>query len=144
MEMTAFPRRAAIVSVAVVAAMSATVAPPARAGTYYGAIAYSGKGDSKGNPQGAGVVNAPTRDAADEAAISNCGQSDCKVLIDFSDCAVVVYTKTESGGHLYSAHGSTLQEAAEAAVAKAGSNATLDLHGCNKGFGSSSSTPTTS
>ena len=144
MEMTAFPRRAAIVSVAVVAAMSATVAPSARAATYYGAIAYSGKGDSKGNPQGAGVVNAPTKDAADDAAISNCGQSDCKVLIDFTDCAAVAFTKTESGGHIYSAHGSSLQEAEQAALAKAGSDATIDLHGCNKGFGSSSSTPTTS
>jgi hypothetical protein len=136
MEMTAFPRRAAAVSVAVVAAMSATVAPPARAATYYGAIAYSSKGDSKGNPQGGGVVNAPTKDAADTAAISNCGQSDCTVMIDFTDCAAVAFTKTESGGHLWSAHGSSLQEAEEAALAKAGSGATIDLHGCNKGYAS--------
>ena len=135
MEMTAFPRRAAVVTVAAVTMASfAAVTPAKAAGTYYGAIAYSGKSDSKGNPQGGGVVNAPSQDAADSAAISNCGVSDCKVLIDFTDCAAAAFTKTQSGGTIASAHGSSLEEAEQAALAKVGSGGSIDLHGCNKGF----------
>jgi Domain of unknown function (DUF4189) len=134
MEMTAFPRRAAVVTVAAVTAMTAAAVTPASAATYYGAIAYSGKGDSKGYPQGGGVVNAPTQEAADSAAITQCGQSDCKVLIDFSDCAAVAFTVTDSGGKLYSAHASTLKEAQAAALSKAGSSGEIDKYGCNKGY----------
>ncbi len=135
MEMTAFPRRAAVVTVAAVTMASFAAVTPARAaGTYYGAIAYSGKSDAKGNPQGGGVVNAPSQDAADSAAVSNCGQSDCKVLIDFTDCAAAAFVKTQSGGNIASAHGSTLEEAEQAALAKVGSGGSVDLHGCNKGF----------
>lgn len=136
MDMTALQRRVAVafVSAAAVAAIPAGLVPTAHAADGWGSIAYSKQADSKGNPVGAGVVNAPSKDAAESAAISNCGQSDCAVLIDFQDCAAVAKVTTSDGGSLYAQHASTLEAAVDAALSKAGTGATIDMQGCNKGY----------
>ncbi|OBF83603.1 hypothetical protein A5791_03170 [Mycobacterium sp. 852002-51163_SCH5372311] len=125
MEMRAFRRHAAVVvsSLAVVTAMSATLAPTARADDQHGAIAVSPAHRVYGR-----ALHASTKSAADAGAMSACGYSDCKVLVDFTNCGAVAENATMYMG----GYGNTLTEAELAAVRNlGGGSGTIVAWGCN-------------
>jgi hypothetical protein len=125
MEMSAFQRRAAVVvgSMAAAIAMTAALAPAARADDQWGAIAISDAHKVYGR-----ALHASTKPAAQAAATSTCGYSDCKVLTTFHQCGAVAENATAYAG----GSGSTLQAAEIDAVKNlGGGSGTIDAFGCN-------------
>lgn len=111
MAKAALHRRAAAVlaSFAAVVGLTAVVAPAAHAATYYGAIAYSGTTGSGGR-----AWDHPTRASANNAALSYCGYTDCKVLVSFTDCGAVA----ENGRSLQGGYGPNLAAAMNDAMSR--------------------------
>ncbi len=125
MELRAFQRRAtvAVGSMAAITAMSAVLAPAAGADGYVGGIAISDAHKVYGR-----ALYASTKSAAVAGAISACGQSDCKVLVTFTDCGAVAENATAYAGR----SGPTLTAAEVDAVNNlGGGSGTIDAWGCN-------------
>jgi serine/threonine-protein kinase len=85
-------RRSALIAVAL-SALGATLlaAPPARAAEY-GAIAWDRQTGKRG-----WSWNQPTQKRADEAALSECGASGCKVIIRAGSGMCAALASTEDG-----------------------------------------------
>lgn len=120
-----FPR-AAVVALTNVAAVTATLialAPAAQADGNYGAIAYSPSGQLFGRTK-----DAPSRAAAESAAMGACGKSDCKVLVSFSECGAVA--ENNAGDHA-GGYGSTLLAAEQDAMKRLGTAGWIGTWLCN-------------
>ena len=101
-------------------AVASTAIPAAYADVLHGAIAYSGNG-SWGR-----ALSYPTMAAADSTAVAACAQTDCKVLVDFTQCGAVAENATAYQG----GYGATLA-AAEADAMGRLPNSWIDVWGCN-------------
>ncbi|WP_205874154.1 DUF4189 domain-containing protein [Mycobacterium camsae] len=129
MGLTAFQARfpgGAVVALAGVAAVTTLLiapAPTARADGQYGAIAYSPSGQLFGRTK-----DAPSRAAAESAAMSACGKSDCKVLVSFSECGAVA--ENNAGDHA-GGYGSTLLAAERDAMTRLGTAGWIGTWLCN-------------
>jgi len=129
MGLTAFQARfpgAAAVVLTSAAAMTATLialAPAANADGNYGAIAYSPSGQLFGRTK-----DAPSRAAAESAAMGACGKSDCKVLVSFSECGAVA--ENNAGDHA-GGYGSTLLAAEQDAMRRLGTAGWIGTWLCN-------------
>lgn len=120
-----FPR-GAVVALAGVAAATTTLmtpAPAARADGQYGAIAYSPSGQLFGRTK-----DAPSRAAAESAAMGACGKPDCKVLVSFSECGAVA--ENNAGDHA-GGYGSTLLSAEQDAMRRLGTAGWIGTWLCN-------------
>ncbi|ORB83429.1 hypothetical protein B1987_05855 [Mycobacterium kansasii] len=125
MALTTFQRRAAV-SLANVIAVTATIlalAPAAEASNYVGAIAYSPTGKVFGR-----VKDAPSKAAAESAALSACGYSDCKVLVTFTDCGAIA--ENSRGDHA-GGYGPTLLAAEQDAAKNLGTSGWIGTWYCN-------------
>jgi hypothetical protein len=125
MALTAFQRRAvfAVANVAAVTAMIIAVAPEAGADSYVGAIAYSPSGKLFGRTK-----DAPSRAAAESAALGACGNSDCVVLVTFTECGAVA--ENSRGDHA-GGHGPTLAAAEQDAANTLGTAGWIGTWYCN-------------
>lgn len=129
MGLTAFQARftrAAVIALTSTAAVTATLlALPttARADGQYGAIAYSASGQLFGRTK-----DAPSRAAAESAAMGACGKSDCKVLVSFSECGAVA--ENNAGDHA-GGYGSTLLAAEQDAMKRLGTAGWIGTWLCN-------------
>ncbi len=109
MAQASFRRQAAAVvaSLASVVGMTLAVAPAANAASYWGAIAYSTSTGSGGR-----AWDHPTKQSANNMALSYCGYTDCQVLVSFTECgAVAENSNSRAGGY-----GPTLQLAMSEAL----------------------------
>ncbi|MET7768376.1 DUF4189 domain-containing protein [Nocardia sp. NPDC005366] len=79
---------------------------PAHAYTTYGAIAVSGNGAT------GQAWNYPSRASAEQAARSECGYSDCTVLVSFTRCGAV--SDSPGAGMYTGGYGATRAEAEQA------------------------------
>jgi hypothetical protein len=125
MALTAFQRRAAV-AVANVAAVTATIialAPAAEADGYWGAIAHSRSGSLF-----ARTKDAPSKAAAESAAMGACGNSDCKVLVTFTECGAVA---ENSNGDFAGGYGATLAAAEQDAANTLGTAGWIGTWYCN-------------
>jgi uncharacterized low-complexity protein len=120
-----FPRRAAVAvaNVAVVTATLIAVAPVAGADSYVGAIAYSPSGKLFGRTK-----QAPSKAAAEKAAMGACGKSDCQVLVTFTECGAVA--ENSRGDHA-GGYGSTLLAAEQNAMQTLGTSGWIGTWLCN-------------
>jgi hypothetical protein len=120
-----FPRAAVIVltSTAAVTAALLALPPTARADGQYGAIAYSASGQLFGRTK-----DAPSRAAAESAAMGACGKSDCKVLVSFSECGAVA--ENNAGDHA-GGYGATLLAAEQDAMKRLGTAGWIGTWLCN-------------
>lgn len=129
MGLTAFPARVArgatvaLTSLAAVTATLVVLAPAGHADGQYGAIAYSASGQLFGRTK-----DAPSRAAAESAAIGACGKSDCKVLVSFSECGAVA--ENNAGDHA-GGYGSTLLAAEQDAMRRLGTAGWIGTWLCN-------------
>jgi hypothetical protein len=129
MGLTAFQARGArvaVVTLTSVAAVTATLValpPSARADGQYGAIAYSPSGKLFGRTK-----DAPSRAAAESGAMGACGNSDCKVLVSFSECGAVA--ENNAGDHA-GGYGSTLLAAEQDAMKRLGTAGWIGTWLCN-------------
>lgn len=122
MTFTKFSRRAAAAAAAVVAASTLSVieTAPAQAASYWGAIAYSPDG-SWGR-----AWDYPTASEAGQAAVNECGYTDCKVLSQFPNCGAVAYD-----GHAYQGGTGPTLAAAQARALRLLGGGWIDTWACN-------------
>lgn len=113
MQTTAFQRRvaAAVGAVAAVTAISPVLAPSATADVEWGAIAISDAAKIAGK-----TWDAPTKSAANSAALSYCGHSDCQVLTSFNTCGAIAY----NGSSYQGGYGTSLASAELDALGRLG------------------------
>ncbi|WP_232065415.1 DUF4189 domain-containing protein [Mycobacterium shinjukuense] len=110
-------------NVAAVTAMIIALAPAAGADTVVGAIAYSPSGKVFGR-----VKDAPSRAAAESAALSACGYADCKVLVTFTECGAIA--ENSRGDHA-GGYGPTLAAAEKDAINTLGTPGWIGTWYCN-------------
>lgn len=129
MKTTAFQLRVAtgVGTVAAVTAISTALAPVAAANPdEWGAIAISDSAKVAGK-----TWDAPTQAAADSAAMSYCGHSDCKLMVDFKspthNCGAVAMGATKYQG----GYGATLAAAEQDALSSLGESGTIISWACN-------------
>jgi uncharacterized protein DUF4189 len=128
MKTTAFQLRVAtgVGAVAAVTAISTALAPAAAANPdEWGAIAISDSAKVAGK-----TWNAPTKAAADSGAMSYCGHSDCKLMVDFRspdhNCGAVAMSASGYQG----GYGATLAEAEKDALTTLGGGSIISW-ACN-------------
>lgn len=125
MALTAFQRRAAVMvaDVAVAAASILAFAPVASADDYWGAIAFSPSGNLFGRAK-----HAPSKAAAESAALGACAKKDCKTLVIFKQCGAVA---ENDQGDLAGGYGSTLAAAQADALKTLGTSGSIATWYCN-------------
>ncbi|OBK21304.1 DUF4189 domain-containing protein [Mycobacterium asiaticum] len=125
MGLTAFQRRAAVAVANIVLVGSTTImlAPAVHADTYWGAIAHSRDGKVYGRTK-----NAPSKAAAESAAMGACGYSDCKLLVTFKECGAIAQNNNPdyAGGY-----GPTLAAAQADALKTLGTPGWIGTWYCN-------------
>ena len=127
MALTAFQRRVAVIAAFVAATTAMLIAPPPTASAddddYWGAIAFSRSGNLFGRAK-----HAPSKAAAESAALGVCARTDCKTLVIFKQCGAVA---ENSQGDLAGGYGATLAAAQADAIKTLGTSGSIATWYCN-------------